>query len=90
MSLLSVPRRALILGCITVGLSAFGVACNTNGSAGGASSALARPNKDSIATPAPDSFKVAVETSKGNFTIMAHRDWAPRGVDRFYHLARLG
>ena len=89
MSLLSVPRRALILG-ITVGLSAFGAACNTNGSAGGASSALTRPNKDSIATPAPDSFKVAVETSKGNFTIMAHRDWAPRGVDRFYHLVRLG
>lgn len=90
MSLLSVPRRVLTLGCITVGLSALGAACNTNGSAGGASSALARPNKDSIATPAPDSFKVAVETSKGNFTIMARRDWAPRGVDRFYHLVRLG
>ena len=47
-------------------------------------------DKSAIATPSPDSFKVAFETSKGNFTVMAHRDWAPRGVDRFYHLVQLG
>lgn len=68
-------------------------ACGTDGSgggAGGASSALTNPDKAAIAAPAPDSFKVAFETSKGNFTVVAHRDWAPRGVDRFYHLVRLG
>src|SRR5262249_53892054 len=25
-----------------------------------------------------------------NFTIVAHRDWAPLGVDRFYHLVQSG
>src|SRR5688572_11216492 len=89
MSLSAVSRRLFA----PVGLSVvvLAAACKTDGSDGGsAASALAKPDKNAIATPAPDSFKVAVETSKGNFTIMAHRDWAPRGVDRFYHLVRLG
>src|SRR5262249_608078 len=37
---------------------------------------------------APDVFKVKFETSKGLFVIQIHRDWAPRGVDRFYNLVR--
>jgi peptidyl-prolyl cis-trans isomerase A (cyclophilin A) len=70
-------------------------ACGTDGSAGGgsageASSALTNPDKTAIAAAAPDSFKVAFETSKGNFTVLARRDWAPKGADRFYHLVRLG
>ena len=36
--------------------------------------------------PAPDQFNVKFDTSKGAFTIEIHRDWAPRGVDRFYEL----
>lgn len=39
---------------------------------------------------APDTFRVRVETSKGDFIIEAHRDWSPHGVDRFYNLARAG
>lgn len=39
---------------------------------------------------APDVFKVRLETSKGSFVIEAHRDWASRGVDRFYNLVRAG
>jgi cyclophilin family peptidyl-prolyl cis-trans isomerase len=38
----------------------------------------------------PDVFKVRLETSKGVLVIEAHRDWAPRGVDRFYNLASAG
>lgn len=41
-------------------------------------------------TPAPDSFLVVFETTKGPFTIMARRAWAPLGVDRLYHLAGSG
>lgn len=52
------------------------------------SSPLLTPNPDSLAQPAPDSFRVAFTTSKGRFVIQAHRAWAPRGVDRFYYLAR--
>lgn len=36
--------------------------------------------------PVPDSFEVAFETSRGRFDVMAHKAWAPNGVDRFYTL----
>ena len=39
---------------------------------------------------APDTFKARFETSKGSFVIECHREWAPRGVDRFYNLIRAG
>ena len=39
---------------------------------------------------APERFDVRLETSKGTVTIDVHRDWAPRGVDRFYTLIRRG
>jgi len=41
-----------------------------------------------LAQPAPDSFLVTFETTKGRVVLKAHRDWSPLGVDRFYHLAR--
>jgi len=37
---------------------------------------------------APDSFLVSFETTRGRFDAMAHRAWAPNGVDRFYDLVR--
>jgi peptidyl-prolyl cis-trans isomerase A (cyclophilin A) len=40
--------------------------------------------------PAPPSFTAKFVTTKGEFTVEAHRDWAPRGVDRFYNLVRSG
>jgi len=89
MPLSFVPRRVRALIVLTC--SVVGASCQSDtGGSGGASSALTKPDKNAIATPAPDSFKVAFETSKGNFTVMAHRDWAPHGVDRFYHLVQLG
>ena len=39
---------------------------------------------------APDQFRVLVETTKGNFRVDIHREWAPLGVDRFYNLVILG
>ncbi len=39
---------------------------------------------------APDSYQVRFETTKGAFTVVVHRDWAPRGADRFYNLVKLG
>ncbi len=42
-----------------------------------------------IAESAPDSFKVAFETSKGGFDVVVYRSWAPLAADRFYHLVRL-
>ena len=50
-------------------------------------SSLINPPPAELAKPAPDSFKVLFETSKGRFTVQAFRAWAPLGADRFYFLA---
>jgi len=42
------------------------------------------------AETAPEVFQVRFETTKGPFVVEVHRDWAPRGADRFYNLVRLG
>lgn len=34
----------------------------------------------------PDVYKVRLETTKGPIVIEVHRDWAPRGADRFWEL----
>jgi peptidyl-prolyl cis-trans isomerase A (cyclophilin A) len=39
---------------------------------------------------APDSYKVKMETTAGDFVIEVHREWAPYGADRFYNLVKIG
>ena len=39
---------------------------------------------------APATFKVKFTTTKGDFVVEVHREWAPLGADRFYNLARGG
>lgn len=39
---------------------------------------------------APPEFEVLLETTKGNVLIEMHREWAPKGVDRFYNLVKIG
>jgi peptidyl-prolyl cis-trans isomerase A (cyclophilin A) len=51
-------------------------------------SPLLEPQQSELFAQAPDSFEVGVETSRGRFVLMAHRDWAPAGVDRFYYLTK--
>lgn len=41
-------------------------------------------------TRAPAVYFARVETSKGPFVLEIDREWAPRGADRFYNLARAG
>ena len=45
------------------------------------------PKSATVAGPAPDSFRVAFETTRGTFVVEAVRAWAPIGADRFYQLA---
>ena len=54
---------------------------------GGASSLM---NPASLRAKAPDLFKAEFTTTKGNFVVEVHRDWAPLGADRFYNLVRNG
>jgi cyclophilin family peptidyl-prolyl cis-trans isomerase len=39
---------------------------------------------------APDSFRVAFATTRGDFVVQINRAWAPNGADRFYQLAGEG
>ena len=40
--------------------------------------------------PAPDSFRVAFETTRGRFVVQVWRAWAPKGADRFHDLVADG
>lgn len=40
--------------------------------------------------PAPDSFRVAFETTRGRFVVQVWRGWAPKGADRFHDLVAEG
>jgi peptidyl-prolyl cis-trans isomerase A (cyclophilin A) len=70
-------------------------ASKSSASKGTASSkaGAARPslmNPASLRAKAPELFKALFSTTKGDFTVEVHRDWAPLGADRFYNLVRNG
>ena len=48
------------------------------------------PSPSEATATAPGTFKVKMATTKGDFVIEVHRDWAPLGADRFYNLVKLG
>ena len=43
-----------------------------------------------VAGPAPDSFRVALSTSKGDVVVDIYKSWSPHGADRFYQLVSEG
>jgi peptidyl-prolyl cis-trans isomerase A (cyclophilin A) len=47
-------------------------------------------NPAALTEQAPATFKANFDTSKGMFVVEVHRDWAPRGADRFYNLVKSG
>src|SRR5579859_2229727 len=47
-------------------------------------------NPAALKEQAPPVYKVRFDTSKGAFVVEVHRDWAPNGADRFYHLTSCG
>jgi peptidyl-prolyl cis-trans isomerase A (cyclophilin A) len=48
------------------------------------------PSPSEATATAPAVYKVKMTTTKGDFVIEVHRDWAPLGADRFYNLVKLG
>jgi cyclophilin family peptidyl-prolyl cis-trans isomerase len=48
------------------------------------------PDAPEMNLKAPEHFDVRLDTNKGVILLEIHRDWAPRGVDRFYNLVRAG
>jgi peptidyl-prolyl cis-trans isomerase A (cyclophilin A) len=93
---MSIPTAVVLtLSVLTLGPSAFGddkaapaadekVKVESNAP----SPALLDP---ALATErAPDSFRVDLETTKGDVVILVNRSWAPNGADRFYNLVKIG
>jgi peptidyl-prolyl cis-trans isomerase A (cyclophilin A) len=39
--------------------------------------------------PSPAQYRVRFTTTKGDFIVLVHRDWAPLGADRFYELVNM-
>ncbi len=83
---------ALVAACV-----ASAAACHGSSGAksnapqpGAAHDALRDPSNAFWSTRGPRQFFVRIETTKGAFVIDVHRDWAPRGADRFYQLVRSG
>ena len=48
------------------------------------------PSPAEATATAPPTYKVKMSTTKGDFVIEVHRDWAPLGADRFYNLVKMG
>jgi peptidyl-prolyl cis-trans isomerase A (cyclophilin A) len=69
-------------------LSVVAIACSKDSSPARSDSAASAPSD--AAPAAPDSFRVAFETTRGNFVIDVIRAWSPRGVDRFHQLVDAG
>jgi len=53
-------------------------------------SPLLEPGSPLMNQVAPSVFKVKFQTSKGDFVMTVHRDWAPKGADRFFNLVKAG
>jgi len=49
-----------------------------------------RAGGPSLQPVTPAAFRVRLDTTKGPIVIDVHRDWAPRGADRFYDLVTRG
>jgi homoserine O-acetyltransferase len=56
----------------------------------GENPALRDPKNALWSKPAPEVYRVQIDTSKGRFVSQVTRALAPRGADRFYHLVETG
>jgi peptidyl-prolyl cis-trans isomerase A (cyclophilin A) len=71
------------------------VACAKGDNAADANASKSPPIAAAVPDPhpdpaAPDSFRVAFRTGKGEFVVQVSRAWAPRGADRFHALVTSG
>ena len=55
-----------------------------------AETALRDPNDPVWTRPAPEVYRVKIETTKGSIVLEVTRALGPRGADRFYHLVEAG
>jgi peptidyl-prolyl cis-trans isomerase A (cyclophilin A) len=78
------PRLALAI----LSFAGVAIACSREPAQQRSESTTRGPSSTTPA--APDSFRVAFETTRGNFVVDVLRAWSPRGVDRFHELVTAG
>ena len=91
-----VRMRSYQLCFVSIALP-FLLACackkNTEGAATPAPPPAIKPSLDKPQTlieRATDVYRAKFATSRGDFVIEVHRDWAPLGADRFFNLVKTG
>lgn len=65
-------------------------ACTNNNAKKDAAPTAALMQPENATEQAPATFKARFKTTKGDFVVLVHRDWAPAGADRFYNLVKMG
>ena len=87
-------RRLLIVSASVVLAAGALVAAQTAAPKPAAPKPAAGPsrllNPAALIAKAPDLFKVKFDTTKGVIMLEVHRDWAPKGADRFFNMTRNG
>ncbi len=85
------PTRLLATAVIALAVPLLATCTKSSSTSASSSAPGASQLSPSRATErAPAVFKAHFTTTKGDFVVEAHRDWAPNGVDRFYNLVKLG
>jgi peptidyl-prolyl cis-trans isomerase A (cyclophilin A) len=79
----------IVRTCMTVGMALVAVSGFAQGSGVDLSKAKLRTPAQ-LTEQAPEKYKAKFDTSKGAFVVEVHRDWAPKGADRFYNLVKNG
>jgi len=89
--------RLTTLTLAAVMMVATNMGCHGGGAGGGlpptsdaGRAVLLLPTDRHWSQPAPQHFRVVVETTKGTFVLAIDRALAPRGVDRFHQLVTAG
>jgi peptidyl-prolyl cis-trans isomerase A (cyclophilin A) len=79
-------RMSVVLGVT----AALALAMSAPVATAQATGKAALKNPAALKEQAPAVFKASFDTSAGTFVIEVHRDWAPKGADRFYNLVKNG
>jgi peptidyl-prolyl cis-trans isomerase A (cyclophilin A) len=78
------------IALVVAGLSVAALCSSSAQSVAQRRAVLLDPTRPYWTARAPATVTADVETSRGTFTLELIREWAPKGVDRFYNLARAG
>src|SRR5579872_895794 len=80
----------VLMGAAALAVAASGIVSAQRGGAAAGPDLSKLKNPAGLTEQAPATYKAAFDTSAGKFVIEVHRDWAPKGADRFYNLVKNG